>query len=226
MQGERVSTIDLYHYARSETLDAISEEGLKPGSKYFMMDVPSRNNAVYLWLAPDYDVMGYNENPQYVCLRVKVDRNLCKVAPMELISAAYVNHIGQRQPRNPEIADRLVAAYEKLQIPIDEYEKGRFRAPEVLAQGEISPDDIAVVKSPESVGRGEGNRRAYVSRWSEQLIRILGIQRTQMTLNELTEAALNRGAAVRVAKHDDATAYLETYMLVESGDFFTIEKED
>jgi carbamoyltransferase len=77
-----------------------------------------------------------------------------------------------------------------------------------------------------SIGRGEGNRRAYASRWSEHLIRLLGIQRTQMTLLELTEAAMNRGAAVRVAKHDDATAYLETYMLVESGDFFTIEKED
>ncbi len=221
-----MATIDLYHYARAENLDSISEEGLKPGSRYFMMDVPSRNNAVYMWLAPDYDVMGYDENPQYVCLRARVDLARCRVAPMELISAAYVNHIGQRQPRNPEIAERLVRAYEKNLAPVDDYEKGRFRAPEVLVEGEISPDDIAVVKAPESSGRGEGNRRAYASRWSEQLIRLLGIQRTQMTLQELTEAALNRGAAVRVAKHDDATAYLETYMLVESGDFFTIEKED
>ncbi len=221
-----MATIDLYHYARNETLDSISDEGIKTGSRYFMMDVPSRNSAAYLWLAPDYDVMGYNENPQYVCLRVKVDRNRCRVAPMELISAAYVNHIGQRQPRNPEATARLVAAYEKLQVPIEEYENGKFRAPEVLVQGEISPDDIAVVKTPEALGRGEGNRRAYASRWSEHLIRILSIQRTQMTLQELTEAAQNRGAAVRVARHDDATAYLETYMLTESGDFFTIEKED
>jgi hypothetical protein len=29
-----------------------------------------------------------------------------------------------------------------------------------------------------------------------------------------------------VAKHDDATAYLETYMVLETGEFFTIEKED
>ncbi len=221
-----MATVDLYHYARQENLDEISEEGLKPGSRYFMMDVPSRTNAVHMWIAPDYDVMGYNENPQYVCLRARVDLGRCRVAPMELISAAYVNHIGQRQPRNPEIAERLVRAYEKVQVPLDEYQNGQFRAPEVLVQGEISPDDIAVVKAPESNGRGEGNRRAYASRWSEQLIRLLGIQRTQMTLQELTEAALNRGAAVRVARHDDATAYLETYMLVESGDFFTIEKED
>ncbi len=221
-----MATIDLYHYARTENLDPISEEGLKPGSRFFMMDVPARNNAVYMWLAPDYDVMGYNENPQYVCLRARVELARCRVAPMELISAAYVNHIGQRQPRNPEIAERLIAAYEKHLLPVDDYEKGRFRAPEVLVEGEISPDDIAVVKSPESNGRGEGNRRAYASRWSEHLIRLLGIQRTQMTLQELTEAATNRGAAVRVAKHDDATAYLETYMLVENGDFFTIEKED
>jgi hypothetical protein len=221
-----VATIDLYHYARAETLDSISEEGLKPGSRYFMMDVPSRNTAVYLWLAPDFDVMGYSENPRYVCLRARVEVVRCRVAPMELISAAYVNQIGQRQPRNPEVAERLTRAYVKSLGPVDEYQKGMFRAPEVLVEGEISPDDIAVVKSPESNGRGEGNRRAYASRWSEQLIRLLGIQRTQMTLQELTEAALHRGAAVRVAKHDDATAYLETYMLVESGDFFTIEKED
>jgi hypothetical protein len=221
-----VATIDLYHFARAETLDSISDEGLKTGSRYFMMDVPSRNDAVYLWLAPDYDVMGYNENPQYVCLRVKVDSSRVKVAPMELISAAYVNHIGQRQPKNPEIAERLVRAYEKSQVPLEQYQHGQVRAPEVLAQGPIDPDDIAVVKMPDSGAKGEGNRRAYASRWAEQLIRILHIQRTQMTLDDLTAAALNQGQAVRVAKHDDATAYLETYMLVDSGDFFTVEKED
>jgi len=47
-----------------------------------------------------------------------------------------------------------------------------------------------------------------------------------MQLPESTEAAVHRGLAVRVAKHDDATAYLETYMLVETGEFFTVEKED
>ena len=47
-----------------------------------------------------------------------------------------------------------------------------------------------------------------------------------MQLPELTEAAINRGVAVRVAKHDDATAYLETYMIADSGEFFTVEKED
>jgi hypothetical protein len=58
------------------------------------------------------------------------------------------------------------------------------------------------------------------------MIRLLGIQKTQMKLNELSEAALNRGAVVRVAKHDDAIAYLETYMILETGEFYTIEKED
>ena len=221
-----MATIDLYHYARQDDLDAISDEGLKPGSRFFMMDVPSRNDAVYLWLAPDYDVMGYNENPQYVCLRVRLDSARAQIAPMELVSAAYVNHIGRGQPKNAEIAERLIAAYEKALVPVYEYQKGMFRAPEVLVQGPIDADDLAVVKVTEANGRGEGNRRAYASRWAEQLIRKLGINRTQMTLPELTQAALNRGDAVRVAKHDDATAYLETYMLVETGDFFTIEKED
>jgi hypothetical protein len=216
----------LYHYARSDDLDSISEEGIKPGSKYFMFDVPSRNNAAYLWLLPDYDVMGYNENPRYILLRARVDTSKLTIAPMEIISAAYVNHIGRGQPRNPDAAERLVAAYEKLQVPFYDYTQGLFRAPEVLVQGGVDADDIAVVKQPDAAGKGEGNRRAYGSRWSEHLIRLLGIQRTQMTLQELTEAALNRGTAVRVAKHDDATAYLETYMILETGDFFTIEKED
>lgn len=221
-----MATIELYHYARAETLDSISEEGLKTGSRYFMLDVPARNDAVYLWLAPDYDVMGYSENPQYVCLRARVDAARCRIAPMELVSAAYVNHIGQRQPRNPDLAARLIAAYEKSLVLVGEYQNGLFRSPEVLVQGAIDPDGIAVIKSPESGSRGEGNRRAYASHWAEHLIRLLGIQRTQMTLQELTDAALNRGQALRVAKHDDATAYIETYMLLESGDFFTIEKED
>lgn len=218
--------IDLYHFARSEDLDPISDEGIKPGSKYFMFDVPSRNNASYLWLLPDFDVMGYDENPAYVLLRAKVDATKIKVAPMDLISAAYVNHIGRGQAKNPDIAAKLIAAYERLQVPYYDYQPGMFRTPEYLVEGGVDADDIAVVKVPDPSGRGEGNRRAYASKFAEHMIRLLGIQKTQMKLNELSEAALNRGAVVRVAKHDDAIAYLETYMILETGEFYTIEKED
>jgi len=221
-----VATLDVYHYARVEDLDAISDEGLKTGARYLKVDSALRNNAVYAWLAPEFDVMGYNENPRYICLRARVEAARCRVAPMELISAAYVNHIGRGQPKNGEIAARLVAAYEKVAVPINEYTFGLFRAPEVLVEGEISADDIAVVRAPEAGTRGEENRRVYAGRWAEHLIRLLSIQRTLMQLNELTEAAANRGIAVCVAKHDDATAYLETYMLLETGEFFTVEKED
>ncbi len=221
-----MATIEVFHYARTEDLDAISEEGLKPGARLIIVDSALRARSVYAWLAPDYDVMGYNENPHYVCLRARVDSARCRMAPMELAVAAYINHIGRGQPKNPEIAARLVAAYEKLALPVHEYLPGMFRAPEVLVEGEISPDDIAVVKAPETGLRGEENRRQYASRWGEHLIRALSIQRTLMQLPELTEAAVNRGIAARVAKHDDATAYLETYMLVETGEFFTVEKED
>jgi hypothetical protein len=221
-----VATIDLFHYARAEDLDAISEEGLCVGSKRWKVASELRDKCVYTWLAPDFDVMGYRENPQYVCLRVRMDTARCRVAPMELISAAFVNHIGRGQPKNPDLAAKLVAAYEKVAMPLYDYLPGMFRSPEVLVEGEISADDIAVVKAPETGMRGEENRRQYTSRWGEHLIRVLGVQRTLMQLPESTEAAVNRGLAVRVAKHDDATAYLETYMLVETGEFFTVEKED
>ena len=221
-----METIDVYHYAREEHLDAISDEGLKPGSKMLTVDCALRQTAVAAWLSPDFDVMGYNENPQYVCLRARVDAARCKIAPMELLVAAYVNHIGRGQSKNAEVAARLIAAYEKAAVPVGEHTLGLFRAPEVLVEGEISADDIAVVKSPEAGTRGEENRRIYAARWAEHLIRVLSIQRTLMQLGELTEAAANRGIAVRVAKHDDATAYLETYMIVETGEFFTVEKED
>lgn len=221
-----MATIDVYHYARQEELDAISDEGLKPGSRAMVLDSGVRQKSVAAWLAPDFDVMGYNENPQYVCLRARVDSTRCQVAPMELIVAAYVNHIGRGQAKNPEAAARLIAAYEKTAVTVEQHTLGTFRAPEVLVDGEISADDIAVVKSPEAGTRGEENRRVYAARWAEHLIRVLSIQRTLMQLGELTEAAANRGIAVRVAKHDDATAYLETYMLVETGEFFTVEKED
>jgi hypothetical protein len=221
-----VATIDVYHYARSEDLDAISEEGLKPGSRSMVMDSSLRNNSVFAWLAPDFDVLGYNENPRYVCLRAKVDVSRCRIAAFELAQAAYSNHIGRGQARNPEGAARLLAAYEKSSMPVDQHTLGTFRTPEVLVDGEISPDDIAVVRSPETGTRGEENRRVYAARWSEHLIRVLSIQRTLMQLQELRDAAVNRGVAARVAKHDDATAYLETYMLVESGEFFTVEDED
>lgn len=221
-----MATIDLFHYARLEDLDAISEQGLKPGARTLIVDSVLRAHSVYAWLAPDYDVMGYSDNPQYVCLRVRVDEARCRVAPMELAVAAYVNQIGRGQTKNPEIAARLVAAYERVAVPVSEYVPGLFRAPEVLIDGLVEADDIAVVKSPEAGTRGEENRRQYASRWGEHLIRVLGVQRTLMQLRESTEAAVNRGLAVRVAKHDDATAYLETYLLVETGEFFTVEQED
>jgi hypothetical protein len=221
-----VALIDVYHYARAEDLDRISEEGLKPDSRTLTIDSPLRNSSVVAWLAPDFDVMGQSENPQYVCLRARVDGARCRVAAMELAQAAYVNHIGRGQPKNDEIAARLIAAYEKTSVPVSEHMLGMFRAPEVLVQGEISADDITVVRSPEAGTHGEENRRVYAARWSEHLIRVLSIQRTLMQLKELSQAALNRGVAVRVAKHDDATAYLETCMLVESGEFFTVEDED
>ena len=221
-----MATIDVFHYARSEDLDAISEEGLKPGSRTMALDFALRNNSVYAWLAPDFDVMGYNENPRYVCLRARVDASRCRVAAFELAQAAYNNHIGRRQAKNEEISTRLLAVYEKTAVSLDQHTLGTFRAPEVLVDGEISPDDIAVVRSPETGTRGEENRRVYAARWGEHLIRVLSIQRTLMQLQELRDAAVNRGVAARVAKHDDATAYLETYMLVESGEFFTVEEED
>lgn len=221
-----MATIDLFHYARVEDLDAISEEGLKVGARVMKVDSALRESSVYAWMAPDYDVLGHCENPKYVCLRARVAVARCRVAPMELFVAAYVNHIGRGQPKNHEIAAKLIAAYEKAAVPIDQYNQGMFRSPEVLIEGEISAEDIAVVKSPEAGTRGEENRRYYASRYGEYLIRVLSIPRTLMKLPELTEAARNRGVAVRVAKHDDATAYLETYMLTETGEFFTVEKED
>jgi hypothetical protein len=221
-----VATVDVFHYARAEDLDAISEEGLKPGPRVMIVNSALRHNSVFTWLAPDFDVLGYNENPKYVCLRARVESSRCRVAGFGLAQAAYVNHIGRGQPKNEEITERIVAVYDRTAIPIGDYTLGTFRSPEVLVEGEISPDDIAVIKSPEAGTRGEENRRVYAARWSEHLIRVLSIQRTLMQLNELTEAAVNRGVAVRVAKHDDATAYLETYMLVESGEFFTVEVED
>lgn len=221
-----MGTIDVFHYARAEDLDAISEEGLKTDSLRWKVPSDLRAKSVYTWLAPDYDVMGYNENPHYVLLRARVEASRCRIAPMELFSAAFVNHIGRGQPKNPDVATSLIAAYEKAAVPIYEYAQGMFRAPEVLVEGEISADDIAVLKAPEIGTRGEENRRYYASRWGEHLIRVLSIQKTLMQLGELTEAAAHRGIAVRVAKHDDATAYLETYMLTETGEFFTVEKED
>jgi len=221
-----LATVDLYHYAREEDLDAISEEGLKVGSRKMILESAARTSAVACWLAPEFEVLGHSENPKYICLRARVDEARCRVAAFELAQAAYVNHIGRGQPKNAEIAARLIAAYEKSAVAVNYHTLGTFRTPEVLVGGDISADDIAVVKAPEIGRRGEDNRRIYAARWGEHLIRVLSVSKTLMQLNELTQAAQNRGVAVRVAKHDDATAYLETYLLVEGEEFFTVQKED
>lgn len=132
--------VHVYHFARKRHLADILAEGLRPALRHRHLHSRLRQNAVYAWLTPGHDRMGYRGHADYVCLRLTVAPERCFVANMDLISAAYVNWIGAGgQPKDRALAERLVQAYDETAVSVDRYQSGLFRAPEVVVLDAVEP---------------------------------------------------------------------------------------
>jgi len=163
-----------------------------------------RNNAGYFWLSPLNDGMGYKDNDEYECLQVSVDSESCTVANMDLSSAAFVNFIMEK--KNEALYDykKIVALYDSTAVRLRDYAKGLFRAPEVIVQGVVPPQQIKVAQVSAGENTYADNRDVYNAR-------IIG--------KNLSLALLQK-----IAVHDDSTGLLTTYKLIDKDEFITIEE--
>jgi len=200
MTGETV----IYHFTKKENLQSIFREGLVCSSKFHSLGSKLRNNAVYFWLSPANDGMGYNGNDEYECLQVSVDSDLCMVANMDLISAAFVNFIMEKENKALYDYKKLASLYDSSAVKYADYTVGLFRAPEVIFQENISPKQIKVAKVSVNEDSYANNRNAY----------------NINTVNQITSLKLLQ----KVAMHDDSTGLLTTYKFKDSENFVTIEE--
>lgn len=166
--------------------------------------------------------MGYRGNTEYVCLRLSVAPERCFVANMDLISAAYVNWIGAGgQPRDRDMSERLVQAYDETAVSIAQYRSGLFRVPEVVVLGTVEPGLITLC-APSEQKRFRDNEKCYQERW-ERKLRALAGPSDQLSLSDLIEMLSRCRLIRRVAIHDDSIGWVATYALGNDGEFFTIQ---
>jgi len=194
----------IYHFTKKENLQSIFREGLVCSSKIHSLGSKLRSNAIYFWLSPADDGMGYNGNDEYECLQVSVDSDLCMVANMDLISAAFVNFIMEKENEALYDYKRLASLYDSSAVKYEDYSIGLFRAPEVIVQGNISPKQIRVAQISADEDSYASNRDAY----------------NKKIVNQITALKLLQ----KIAVHDDSTGLLTTYKFKDSDSFVTIEE--
>ena len=148
--------------------------------------------------------MGYKCNNEYVCLQIIDDIDSCMVANMDLISAAFINFIMEKNDEALYDYRTLVALYDTTAVSYRDYVIGLFRAPEVIIQNDISPQKITVVKNFEDEDSFAKNRDVYNANLKGKLSSLMTMQ--------------------KVAVHDDSTGLLCTYRINEKDEFITIEE--
>lgn len=212
----------VYHYTKVENIEDILTEGLSPKSRFQNLQSKIRQDAIYGWLAPSHETMGYEDDRDYVCIRLNVMPERCVVADMDLISAAYVNWVGPaKQPQNRELAKKLVNVYDSTAIPISQYESGIFRSPEVLIQGKVEPGDINMCL-PSDYEIFSHNKEIYRRRLSEKLHSLAEINHEKLPISKLIRLLIRRLMLTLIAVHDDASGYLATYVIEDTGEYFTV----
>jgi hypothetical protein len=212
----------VYHYTKVENIEDILTDGLSPKSRFQNLQSEIRQNAIYGWLAPSHETMGYEDDRDYVCIRLNVMPERCLVADMDLISAAYVNWVGPaKQPQNRELAEKLVNVYDSTAIPISQYESGIFRSPEVLIQGHVEPGDINMCL-PSDYEIFSHNKEIYKRRLKERLHSLADIKKERLPISKLIRLLIRRLMISLIAVHDDTSGYLATYLIEDTGEYFTI----
>ena len=134
--------VKIYHFTKKENLDNIFTQGLIPGTKFLTLGSRLREGALYFYISPEDDAMGYLGNDDYECLEVSVDPGICVVVNMDIISAAYVNFKMAKEKNELHDFKDLVRIYDTTAIPYLSYERGSFRTPEVIVREIIQPQNI------------------------------------------------------------------------------------
>ena len=212
----------VYHFTKKENVEAILNKGLLPGTKYNTLGSKLRFGANYFWLSPAHDLMNYKNNIDYECLQVTVNEKLCIVGNMDLISSAAVNFFMSKKGNSLYEYQVLAKLFDETSVNYRSYEEGLFRAPEVIVQKEISPKNINIIKSSEVKEKYAHNRKIYNERIRNKLV-ILSDNRfsnISSTISYLEEHSKIK----KVATHDDSFGLLDSYIIMDTNEFFTIEQ--
>jgi len=212
----------IYHFTKKENLDTIFAQGLTPGTKYHTLGSRLRNGANYFWNSPKNDLMGYMDNPTYVCLEISIDPHLCSIANMDIASAAFVNFMMAKNGEALHDYTKLINLYDSTAIPYHSYENGSFRVPEIIVPGVISHQNICIADISTCLGRYTDNRNLY----NDNLRKSINIAiETAGEIFSNMQAAIDYleklGKIKKVAQHDDSTGLLLSYLIGDR--FITIE---
>jgi hypothetical protein len=166
----------IYHEVRPESLDQVLQDGIKRSGQGEKSDdvvqrtdeclesrIPenlsangvSRREVVYGYMSDGtrlvdirngetVDVDRFSAQRGNVLLRITVDSANCLVSDLDAYDAVKMCVDSDAEET---ILRRLAERYWERVVPLDDYEPGRYRRPEVMVTSDIDADDIEVVTS-------------------------------------------------------------------------------
>ena len=218
------SIVSVYHYTKKENVDSIISMGLHCGTKYHTLGSKLRDNANYFWLSPVHCLMGYKESCEYICLKIAVEVSICFVVNMDLASAAFVNFIMEKKREALHDYRSLIMLHDDYAVNYRLYENGYFRAPEVIIQNKIHPDDMEII-DPFSieVDKYKDNRKIYNEAIKNRII-ALTAEKILIADMDSTLRFLEKNEIIKkVAIHDDSSGMLQSYIVTATNEFFTVD---
>jgi hypothetical protein len=164
----------VYHEVRPETLDEIRREGIKRSDHGEKTDsvvqrtdeclearIPSRlsstglsrHNVVYGYLSAGanlidirngnaVEVNDFSLQRDLVLLRITADSELCFVSDLDAYDAV---RLCVESDADDTVLTQLADRYWARVLPLEEYQAGRYRRPEVMIKSDVDAKDIAVV---------------------------------------------------------------------------------
>jgi len=214
--------ISVYHFTKKENIESIFQNGLIHGTNYNTLGSPLRKGANYFWLSPAHDLMGYKGNDEYICLKVTIDTDFCIIGNIDLISSAFYNYVMEKQGRPLYNYSTLVKLFDTTAVSYSSYKIGHFRAPEVIVQHEISPEHIEIATFSEGFDSFADNYKVYYDNLKSKLSTLTNNSFSDLRslVHELEESSKIK----MVALHDDSFGMLNSYIISDTNEFFTVEQ--
>ena len=213
----------IYHFTKKDNVESILQDGLKHGTKYNTLGSQLRINANYFWLSPAHDLMNYNNNEDYTCLQISINSDLCVVGNMDLISSAFVNFVMEKKNKALYNYKELVKQFDSSAVKYDFYKDGLFRAPEIIVQEKINPSAIKVINPLATMGSFLCNREIYNKNLRQKLLSLMPSKEQYDDTRTAVAYLEEKGIVKKIALHDDSFGMLQSYIVNDSKEFFTIE---
>ena len=211
--------LEVFHFTLKEKAEQILIEGLIPQSQYNSLGSSYRKDVNYGWLKPEHDLMGYRDSDEYICLKLNVSPDMCKVANMDWSSAAFVNYVGAGKEKDLKLAEELVRQYEETAVSINDYELGMFRAPEVIISNKIEPVNINIYKKYDFQKRNK-NIHKYNKKWKKRFKRDYELD--EKDIFKIIKYIKRKNELKKIAIHDDSSGLLVTYYLKRYDQYYTL----